>query len=150
MILNITKLAIFVLFFSSQVLYAYQTIVHEPEVSASELKRDGSKYIGKDVSITGFLMVDEGMYLYLDLNSFIQYDVRSSVYFTISNYGKYKSLSGCFVALVGTVGTHKTDNDVFLISNIKSITRTGSLYQIAQERGKNDLKCEIDAIVDAM
>lgn len=150
MTLNITRLLIVLFCFLSQVLYASEAVPHESTVSANELRRDGARYVGKDVSVTGFLMVDQGMFLYPNMESFIRYDVRRSVYFAVPDYEKYEPLSGCFVTLVGTVGTHKTDRDAYLISHVKSITRTGFLYQNAKERGEADIKCEVNAIVDAM
>lgn len=150
MISNIIKLISVVLFFFSSVLHADETINHEPQISIGELQRMGSKYVGNNVSLVGFLMVDQGMFLYPDIDSFISYEVRASAYFTVFDYKKYASLSGCFVALVGKVGTHKTDKNVYLISDIKSIARIGYLYQTALKSGKSDPRCEMRAIVEAM
>ena len=150
MILNIIRLIAAVLCIYSLSAFAYEAVTQEQQISVAEFQINGSKYVGKDVSLMGFLIIDQGMFLYPNLDSFIDYDLRSSVYFAVSDYEKYDALSGCFVALVGTIGTHKIDKNLYLISNIKSIVGSGALYQIAQEKGKKNLKCEIEAIVEVM
>lgn len=150
MILNIIRLIAAVLCIYSLSAFAYEAVTQKQQISVAEFQTNGSKYVGNDVSLMGFLMIDEGMFLYPNLDSFIGYDLRSSVYFTVSDYKKYDALSGCFVSLVGTVGTHKVNKNAYVISKIKSMVRTGSIYQIAREKGKDNLKCEIDAIVEVM
>lgn len=153
MILRIISLVIIYFFVFNSFAFASDSMVTEPKITFEEFHRNGSKYIGTDVLLVGFLLIDQGMFLYPNLNTFMRYNVRSSVYVAINDYLKYKSLSGCFVEIVGSVGTHKTDENIYQIKDIKYIARTGSLYQIALRRnsGENkNMKCELEAIIDAM
>ncbi|WP_054114314.1 hypothetical protein [Marinagarivorans algicola] len=123
------------------------------EVLAKDLKENGREHVDSSVFIKGFLLIDQGAFLYPDLESVLNYDLDASLFLQIDDYRQYMGLSGCFVEVAGIVGTHKTDKNKYRLKDISYINRSGPLYLMAVDLNKGRDKsvgCELDSIVNGM
>ncbi len=123
------------------------------EVSIRDIKSSGKEHVDGSVFVKGFLLVDQGAFLYSSLDPLLKYDLDSAVFLQVGDYRPYEKLSGCFVEVAGTVGTHKTDKSEFRLKEIKDIHRAGPLYLMALDKvsgHEEGIKCELTAIVESM
>lgn len=123
------------------------------ELSIEDIRHSGKDHLGNSVFVKGFLLIDQGAFLYSTLDSLLKYDLTQSVFLQLGDYRPYKKFSGCFVEVEGIVGTHKTDKSEFRIKTVKSLQRTGPLYLMALDKAgehEQDIGCELHSIVEGM
>lgn len=125
-------------------------------VSLEELIADGSEFIGKEVSVSAYLMIDNGMHLFPTIEAFDAFDFHRSVNILSKNSSEVpEKFSGCMINVIGTVKSHQYKKSIVVLDDIREIGRTGALYIQAKDKMESEgisgePKCLGQALVDIL